>query len=399
MASRKSTVTSADTVTMLMATGGRLATKQIIKNTSNGNVEMINFEAGMWYGVLPRYPVDDIFALSTLLSALEGLPNFLIIRGEPVDPVMADTYLMRRLGSGEGEYFNGNFRTPEQGRCYILIDVDKLELPPWLTLVQSNVEAVCEHVIGLLPSEFHDVSYHWQLSSSAGFGDPSQVSLHLWFWLDEPVSDASLRRWGEFVNTRAGIKLVDINLFQHVQAHYTAAPIFEGVKNPFPTRSGLTAKGKQSVAIVLPPVAQPSLTTTSQAPSSAGRVVTSSGYDAIVASIGDHPGGEGFRKPLLRAAASFVRSNGSANTDPEALYEALRSAVLAADSSSHTREEVEERASRQTIMPMIRTAMGKFGQQATHLPHLIQGVAPAAASEPVLARHDLVERVREFFDF
>ena len=47
-----------------------------------------------------------------------------------------------------------------------MIDVDKLPLPAGLDLLQDPAQAI-EHAVSLLPSEFHNSSYHWQISAYA----------------------------------------------------------------------------------------------------------------------------------------------------------------------------------------------------------------------------------------
>lgn len=384
MPPRKTPTVAQDTVTILKTTDGKLATKQIVKNTSTGKVEFVQFDAGYLFQALPNYPVRDIRSLSDLLTALEGMPEFFVIRGEPVDPAAAEQMLMLRRGSGQGTAFTGNFRTPDLGRRYVLIDVDKLSLPSGMSLTQQSVGIICEYVVGLLPQEFHDASYHWQLSSSAGFGDPSRVSLHLWFWLVQPVADLDLRRWGKFVNEKSGLKLVDTALFSHVQPHYTAAPVFNGVKDPFPARSALVKKLVDSVDLVLPPAKQQAI-----GPRIAGYAVgckPCKGFENHLKRIGDHPGGDGFHAPLRDAAASYVGSNGVDGTDREALYALLAAAVYRADRSRHDDVDVQRRASREHIMPLIDSALAKFGdsnQSAARKSKFYGDIGPHFQSQPM----------------
>lgn len=62
-----------------------------------------------------------------------------------------------------------------------------------------------------------------------------QTTLTRWVWLNQPYSGASLRRWAKQVDLQC-----DHALFDSIQLHYTAAPIFEqGVDDPIKRRSGL----------------------------------------------------------------------------------------------------------------------------------------------------------------
>ncbi len=259
------------------------------------------------------------------------------------------------------------------------IDFDKIQLPPGLNL--QDIGAVCEHLIALLPAEFHGASYHWQLSSSAGIKDPSIVSLHLWFWLDRPVPDALLRGWALHWNSQVGTKLIDPALFNDVQAHYTAAPIFEGLRDPFPVRSGLVRKEVDEVALRLPRAKKtPPARVGAKLPQPGG------GFEAFLRQIGDHEGGSGFHNPIIRAVASYVATHGRDGTDIEALYGIVRARVLAADRSKHDDAYVEGMASREHIIPAIEQASAKFGEpNPRRKSRQIPGARPHYTSKPATA--------------
>jgi hypothetical protein len=104
------------------------------------------------------------------------MPNVLVIRGKPA-PSLNLKGAVRRLKK--------NFATSPQGRWWILIDFDKIPLPSGLS-VTRNAKVVAGHLVSLLPEEFYDASYHYQLSSSAGLKNPDVASMHIWFWLAQP---------------------------------------------------------------------------------------------------------------------------------------------------------------------------------------------------------------------
>lgn len=252
--------------------------------------------------------------------------------------------------------------------------------------------AVVEYLITKLPTEFHDVTYHWAFSSSAGVKNHETVSAHIWLWLAQPVSDEELTRWGNFVNEGAGHKLIDTALFRDVQPHYTAAPQFVGMTDPLPIRSGLCQKKHDAVALQLPPPKTP-LKRGNNPKSAANRIdhlpatPDEIGFENRLARIGDHPGGQGFYVPLLHAAASYVATYGEQGTDVEMLFTILHDTAMAADRSNHTAEEVEHRASREQIMPMIESAIAKFGQddRPRRKSRLIKGIEPYYKADPISA--------------
>lgn len=348
-----------DTLTVLWVQAGKMATKQFSKTSSKEKATVKPYDAGYLYRVPAPIGVNSIEDLSAALRTLEDYPRALIIRGAPVSSDVIDKDVAR-TGSGEGPDFVGNFKTPEQGRHYLEVDVDKFDLPKACQLKYTNIRRICEHVIHLLPPEFHLASYHWQLSSSAGVFDKKTVSLHLWFWLALPIPDNALRAWAKRVNALAGIKLVDPALFQHVQPHFVAAPLFSGMADPFPVRSGLVIKSSGSVDLQLPP---PELASHSGGAASVASFNTTggTGFDYYLAQIGDHSGGDGFHMPIVQAVASYVAEHGQDDTDVESLTSIIQHRVLAADASKHSQSDIDSRASREHIKSAITSALRKFG--------------------------------------
>ena len=386
MAAKQAKPACIDHVTVLMTAPGHTASKRFVKTAAG--IQKTDFNAGFLFKLLEPLPVTDIVSLHEALTAIESFPNMLVIRGAPLNASHAECWI-RRLGDGsEGS----NFATPSIGRRWVLIDFDKIALPKKHSLKKDTV-AVCDYLIGLLPPEFHDVSYHWQLSSSAGVFNTSTVSMHIWFWLDWPVPDADLKTWAKAVNDKAGYTLVDPALFQSVQAHYTAAPIFEGMANPFPVRSGLVTKARGAVNLVLP--ASPVSRRPASGKSGIGSQVVcargGSGFEFNLASIGDHPGGGGFHAPIVKAAASYVSEHGADGTDVEHLYRLIRGAVLNADAHLHDPATVADRASREHIMPAIESALRKFGDQpaSRRKASVVYGVPPHFKSNPMTVEEAL----------
>jgi hypothetical protein len=138
--------------------------------------------------------------------------------------------------------------------------------------------------------------------------------------------------------------------------------------DPFPVRSALVKKGDDEVDLDLREILSAQLTGDVLADSCRTgqhvailRAGSGNGFASFIAMIGDHPEGDGFHHPLLRAASSYVGEHGREGTDKEELYEVLRKATLTADASRHSAEEVARRARREHIMPMIESALAKFG--------------------------------------
>jgi hypothetical protein len=110
---------------------------------------------------LKQPEVNGIKELSALLTKLESCTDRLIVRGFPHAEIDLQHPIRKRT-------FNSK-RTPQSAPFideaipWLMIDVDKLPLPAGLDLLQDPAQAI-KHVVSLLPSEFHNTSYHWQLN-------------------------------------------------------------------------------------------------------------------------------------------------------------------------------------------------------------------------------------------
>lgn len=105
-----------------------------------------------------------------------------------------------------------------------------------------------EYIKAVLPACFHNASYHWQLSSSAGKkGKEHLLKVHIWFWLKTPYTSEQLKTWATAINLES-----DHSVFNPVQIHFTANPEFEaGVNNPVMQRSGFVQGTSDEVDLVI----------------------------------------------------------------------------------------------------------------------------------------------------
>jgi|EndMetStandDraft_9_1072997.scaffolds.fasta_scaffold02779_5 hypothetical protein len=201
-----------------------------------------------FHDIVPADEVDDLEELSAVLIVLEAFPEACIIRGKLVSQ---DTEEIRRLSVDEDDtdtFFGGASAATfaDQPLRWIMIDVDKMEADPTWTPAQRIAA-----IIAKLPPAFRGADFHFQWSSKAGLDGWRTISAHLWFWLSEPVTSADLKarakdeRWKEDHG-------VDIGLYQPVQIHYTAAPVYLGADDPLKgQRSQLIRLNRREVT--LPP--------------------------------------------------------------------------------------------------------------------------------------------------
>ncbi|MDP1627647.1 MULTISPECIES: hypothetical protein [Pseudomonadota] len=289
--------------------------------------------------------VGSIFDLAVLLRTIERDRRSYIIRGEPTTNAIPGQ-LVRRLKFAHADGTPPMFR--EVDRPYVMIDIDKLEAPHGVD--PASLEAV-EHAIRQLPSEFHDASLFYQFSANAGFKG-QLIKLHLWYWLDRPISDAALKLWATDYKEHYGSELIDSSLFQCVQPHFVAAPILDGVADPVECRSGLIKKRVHEVPIVLPKA--PLERTRKRV---AGYLAPNRSIEELLGSVGDHPGGEGFNGPLLRASWAMVRQHGT--EAHEEIKAALRKAIVAAEKAPGRESDIARYTSDRYLDDLIKGASDK----------------------------------------
>ncbi len=166
---------------------------------------------------------QNIEQLHELLTTLEEETSACIVRAKPkTNNQMAP----RQLDTME-----------EVQRCWVMLDFDEIAIPDELSSNMFDGRIMAEHLVQKhLPKQFHDASYHWQFSNSYGV-KKDKIRMHLWFIVSKPMG---YRDWGRYFEHHASP--IDFSVFRTVQVHYTANPIFDGINDPVPVRSGLVKK-------------------------------------------------------------------------------------------------------------------------------------------------------------
>jgi hypothetical protein len=309
--------------------------------------------------------VETIDELSSLLLVLEADPRRVIIRGRLVDGVDPTLPLRRRIHDAVRPVLEAPY--VDQELSWLMIDMDKQQLPSGIDLLAQPLDAI-DYLIAQLPQEFHDCTFHYQLSSSAGVFNTNEVSAHLFFWLQEPATSAKLKPWAEALNRQR--KLIDASLFNTIQAHYTSKPIFpDRFTDPFEgRRSGLIRKNNDAVQIDYNIVEVERNRRTAHPQKSFER---SGGYENILSQLGDGRGGDGFHKPLLRATSSYVATKGRevAESTRETLKDDLRDRIDSADQTNHTHQEIERYRSDPYLDALIDSAIEKYGDANAAAPY------------------------------
>jgi len=203
-----------------------------------------------------RVEVRSLLDLFTLLQEVAPHPFKCLVRGVPAQDDMS----ARRT--------NGNFPEPVNGTHWVMLDIDKHELPPGLDPLGR--EAI-EVLIGKLPPPFQQASYIYQHSGSAGIIHPDGTPLkpglnvHLFFYLDRPVLTSQLKAYLQQYCIETGFYSFDIRnaltmrygldmatVSASSQPHYVANPIIrEGVQCKLTTeqRMGMVLKDSNTVTV------------------------------------------------------------------------------------------------------------------------------------------------------
>lgn len=140
-----------------------------------------------------------------------------------------------------------------------MLDLDGVALPAGMSVVDDPEPCVVWAVDNLLPPEFREASFVYQMSCSAGMTKPDDtLSAHVWFFTDRPHSNAQLRRWGGWWNAKQQKKIIDTAVFNPVQPHYTNDPgLLDGLVDPLAGRRlRMVCRRRCTVRLYLPAEAE-----------------------------------------------------------------------------------------------------------------------------------------------
>jgi hypothetical protein len=225
---------TADCLTILQSAGPLLT-----KVFDGGEVHA--YDLAKHFSVESR-PVTNLRALSALLVRLAGQPRRCVIRGRWIGEDAARAVVPP---DAAGRYPRLRELYAETPHHWVMIDVDRYE-PLIADPLTDPVAAIEEFIRSELPAPFHDASYHWQLSASAG-RQAGVLKCHLWFWLATAYTGPQLKAW-----VRAEKIAIDVSPLRRVQVHYTAAPQFiNGARDPVAVRHGFHPGAHDEVPLVI----------------------------------------------------------------------------------------------------------------------------------------------------
>ncbi len=148
------------------------------------------------------------------LTKLLAMPHHALVRGEIIDRA-------RRQGVHKLLYedaVTGDEPTLRAvPRWWAALDVERIDPVPGLDL--RDLPACARAVLPHLPVAFHGARLI--VATTASHGIKPEPRLRIYAWFDRRLDDGELRRWF------ASYPAVDLSLFNPVQFHYMAAPVFE----------------------------------------------------------------------------------------------------------------------------------------------------------------------------
>jgi hypothetical protein len=314
-------------LTVLFSISNLYATKRIREDRKTGKIVKTPYGRETHFQVRQVDLISGFDHLCKSLNTLTQRPFAFVIRGDPLPG--ADLAKTRRLlypdpETGEPATFAA------VARNWFAVDIDKVKKPVAIDPV-SDPDGAIEHLIGLLPPELHDAGCWWQFTCSQSLPEcDDTLSARLWFWLLDPLDDASLTRWALSANKAAGGRLIDPSLYRAVQPHYVADPIFEdGLRDPLHRRHGVRGGLDKAVSLLIPE------------PSAEDPYIEGDGYVGIgIEGHLDEIGGErGFRAPMVSAIAAYFTANG-ADANPEPIKARVREAISRADSGERSAADI-----------------------------------------------------------
>ena len=267
--------TRGDTLSILREIGGHTVGKVWTRSEEGrwasqdyGHHKVWNYESAS---------VDGVRSFYDLVRGLGQLRDAVFIRGRgspgrvaPFTPGQKGRQQVLRRSKGEKAFFE------EQSLRSLMIDADKVVVTAAydLTRADDRDRLAVDVLREVMPAEWWKASFGYQLSSSTGAGGVTQLnpgdraSVHYFFWLSEPRSNAELKRYLRVnavladAHDEGSGKLsqgVDPAILNPVQPNYVADPVFQDwrgqpLPDPLPSRWGFFTGEADSVTITIPTV-------------------------------------------------------------------------------------------------------------------------------------------------
>lgn len=233
------TTSCTDTITIIRAPGRRLTKLHAADASDPTGIRTEGYDDTK-HVESREVEVGSVQDIAALLRQLEGQRDSAVIRGQRRADATGVRVRRAKNVSKDGEP-PGFEPRPRRWMC---VDLDNVPCPEGLDPA-ADPKAALLHLQSLLPDWLRFATCAYQWSSSAGVRGWGKLKAHLWFWLDRPVDDASLRHWARVTMAAR----VDAAVYESIQIHYTAAPVLVGLPDPVGQRSGLLVGGSGVVEV------------------------------------------------------------------------------------------------------------------------------------------------------
>jgi hypothetical protein len=307
-------------------------TKTIQRNP-DGELAAIPYSKGLSEFNAVHIRVSNLKELAKVLDSLK--PTQAVVCGKLVPELGSKAKQIPRLLYPRGENDPATIEPAEH--FWVMMDVDGVECPAGLDPIREP-ERAARHIISLLPKEFHDAGFRWQLTSSAGLPGKPGIRMRMTFWLDRKLTGEDQKAWLALANEAAGKKILDLSIYTANQLIYAAPPILKDIEDPVPRRSGI-CEGRN----VQVPELRPSGKRNKPGVAWGTKLSGPKSYREWRAAIGDHPNGHGFFEPVKHSAGAWIATNPMADTEPLSadLEAAIQTAVR--DETLHNSAYIAER--------------------------------------------------------
>jgi hypothetical protein len=327
-------------ITVLQAVPRKPLTKAISSLvTPEGNQEykIGQYDIGISHFSGTEYPVASFDDLAKILNRLVKDKYSCAVRGVMKQGINKEHFRRRKTSNP----IEGAIEEIDQN--WVCLDVDSLPL----AAVGGALSGAPAAVRDFLPSCFQRAACWWSYSPSQGYKQGSTVSLHMWFYLDEEISNEELKRYFNLFNLSFkelyGVeRLVDLVMFDSIQIHYTAGPDLIGIEDVLPQRSG-----------ILP--GEPCVKLTEDWIKIAG--METGAVEKYIQRIGDDK--DGFHSPILSASAAWIKAYKFSENGNKEFKALIRDSVNRANSDGHTKEQIERYCSDAFLDNLLRTASEK----------------------------------------
>ncbi len=252
-------------ISVLYAAGGRFRSGKSYRPDPSGArwaVKAGDYALGSQF-LSTDYSIENLSEFFELLKDLAEDPHAFIVRGVRSDwsgHPQGQHRLTKQIGykvyrrsvkvhGSEGYFSEWPFRHLQ------MLDLDGISLAQEMSVVAEPETCVKWAVEHLLPPEFADTSFVYQLSSSAGLTKrDDELNVHLWFYTKQTPSNEKLRSWARWWNAQQQQKIIDPAVFTEVQPHYTNNPeLLDGLIDPLAGRRlGHIRRRRQTVVLYLP---------------------------------------------------------------------------------------------------------------------------------------------------